>query len=139
MNEAENVLTDGARQSLFRRRLLERIEGIVRESVRPLEKIEGIKILQIDGLGGAGGGERRNTTDEVIDAALRYRVQAPMIDTLLKDIGIEGGSLARMGGLIREARDMDAIRREAEKDKARREAAEREGGGGGGSSGGQGP
>jgi uncharacterized membrane protein YqiK len=137
MNEAENVLTDGARQSLFRRRLLDRIEGIVRESVRPLEKIEGIKILQIDGLGGGGGGERRNTTDEVIDAALRYRVQAPMIDTLLKDIGIEGGSLARMGGLIREARDMDAIRREAEKDKAKREAAERESGGGG-AGGGQG-
>ncbi|MCS6780832.1 MAG: hypothetical protein NZ555_14155, partial [Geminicoccaceae bacterium] len=140
MNEAENVLSDGARQSLFRRRLLERIEGIVRESVRPLEKIEGIKILQIDGLGGAGqGGERRNTTDEVIDAALRYRVQAPMIDTLLKDIGIEGGSLARMGGLIREARDMDAIRREAEKDKARREAAERESSGSGGGGSGQGP
>ena len=54
--EAENVLTDEARYGLFRRRLLDRIEGIVRESVKPMEKIEGIRILHVDGLGGGGGG-----------------------------------------------------------------------------------
>ena len=57
LNEAENVLTDQARYSLFRRRLLDKIEGIVRESVKPMEKIEGIRILHVDGL--AGGGWRR--------------------------------------------------------------------------------
>ena len=91
---------------------------IERESVRPMEKIEGINILHVDGLAGAGGGGR-NMTDEVIDSALRYRVQAPLIDSLLGDIGMEGGSLARTGGLIREARDLDSIRRssrEQEKD-----------------------
>jgi general stress protein YciG len=46
----------------------------------------------------------------VIDSALRYRVQAPLIDSLLADIGVEGGSLAKMPGLIREARDMQGIR-----------------------------
>ena len=56
LNEAENVLSDAARTSIFRRRLLERIEGIVRESVKPMEKIEGIRILQVDGLNGGGGG-----------------------------------------------------------------------------------
>ena len=53
-------------------------------------------------------------TDEVIDSALRYRVQAPLIDSLLGDLGMEGGSLSKMGGLIREARDLDSIRRSAE-------------------------
>jgi Flotillin len=112
LNEAENVLTDQARYSLFRRKLLDRIEGIVRESVKPMEKIEGIRILQVDGLngGGAGGGGGRSATDEVIDSALRYRVQAPLIDSILSDIGVEGGSLSRMPGLIREARDMQGIR-----------------------------
>ena len=52
-------------------------------------------------------------TDEVIDSALRYRVQAPLIDSLLGDIGMQGGSLAKMGGLIREARDLESIRRSA--------------------------
>src|SRR5437870_9317907 len=111
LNEAENVLTDQARYSLFRRKLLDRIEGIVRESVKPMEKIEGIRILQVDGLNGSGsgGGSGRSATDEVIDSALRYRVQAPLIDSILADIGVEGGSLAKMPGLIREARDMQGI------------------------------
>ena len=83
----------------------------MRESVKPMEKIEGIRILQVDGLnGGGGGGGGRSATDEVIDSALRYRVQAPLIDSLLSDIGVEGGSLAKMPGLIREARDMQGIR-----------------------------
>src|SRR6185437_11489090 len=111
LNEAENVLTEPARYSLFRRKLLDRIEGIVRESVKPMEKIEGIRILQVDGLTGSGGGNGgRSATDEVIDSALRYRVQAPLIDSILSEIGVEGGSLAKMPGLIREARDMQGIR-----------------------------
>src|SRR6185295_13343447 len=113
LNEAENVLTDQARYSLFRRKLLDRIEGIVRESVKPMEKIEGIRILQVDGLNSNGAGNGgRSATDEVIDSALRYRVQAPLIDSILSDIGVEGGSLAKMPGLIREARDMQGIRKD---------------------------
>ena len=114
LNEAENVLTEPARYSLFRRKLLDRIEGIVRESVKPMEKIEGIRILQVDGLNGGhpNGNGGRSATDEVIDSALRYRVQAPLIDSILSDIGVEGGSLAKMPGLIREARDMQGIRKE---------------------------
>ena len=121
LNEAENVLTDQARYSLFRRKLLDRIEGIVRESVKPMEKIEGIRILQVDGLngGGGGGGGGRSATDEVINSALRYRVQAPLIDSILADIGVEGGSLAKMPGLIREARDMQGIK-EVERARAAR-------------------
>jgi uncharacterized membrane protein YqiK len=116
LNEAENVLSDASRQSLFRRKLLEHVEGIVRESVKPMEKIEGIRILQVDGLNGgqAGGNGGRSATDEVIDSALRYRVQAPLIDSILADIGVEGGSLSRLPGLIREARDMQGIRKEAQ-------------------------
>ncbi len=51
----------------------------------------------------------------MIDSALRYRVQAPLIDSLLSDIGVEGGSLAKMPGLIREARDMQGIKDAARK------------------------
>src|SRR5262249_49711654 len=77
-----------------------------------------IRILQVDGLNGngAGGGNGgRSATDEVIDSALRYRVQAPLIDSILSDIGVEGGSLAKMPGLIREARDMQGIRESSRK------------------------
>ena len=65
LNEAENLLSEAARAGRLREKLLERIEGIVRESVRPLEKIEGIKILHVDGV--SGGNSGRNVTDEVIE------------------------------------------------------------------------
>ena len=116
INEAENALTEAARLSRFRGKLLERIEGIVRESVRPMEKIDAIKILHIDGMNGSGG--NRNVTDEVIDSALRYRVQAPMIDSLMKEIGIEGGSMGRMTEVLRDAKDIEALaQRRAKSDK----------------------
>lgn len=66
LNEAENLLSDEARAGRLRGKLLERLEGIVRESVKPMEKIEGIKILHVDGMNGGSGGNR-NVTDEVID------------------------------------------------------------------------
>jgi uncharacterized membrane protein YqiK len=113
INEAENVLSESARAGRLREKLLERIEGIVRESVKPLEKIEGIKILHIDGVNGSTGS--RNVTDEVIDSALRYRVQAPMIDTLMKEIGIEGGSLGRMTEVLRDAKDISALARDGKR------------------------
>ena len=111
INEADNVLSEQARTGRLREKLLERLEGIVRESVRPMEKIDGIKILHVDGLTSGVGGQR-HVTDEVIDSALRYRVQAPMIDKLMQEIGIEGGSLGRMTDVLRDAKDINALSRD---------------------------
>jgi len=111
INEADNILSEDARTGRLREKLLERLEGIVRESVRPMEKIEGIKILHVDGMNGGGNGAGRNVTDEVIDSALRYRVQAPMIDKLMKEVGIEGGNLGRMTDVLRDAKDISALTR----------------------------
>ena len=122
-NEADNILTDSARASRARMRLLDKIEGIVRESAKPMERIEAIKILHVDGLGGGSGG-RKNVTDEVIDSALRYRVQAPMIDSLMKEVGIEGGSIGRMTDVLRDAKDLDSIVRNRKRDKGKRPATD---------------
>ncbi len=104
MNEAHNMLTPDARMSALRMRLVEKAEGIIRESVRPMERIEGIKILQVDGLGGSGGGHNGdgghngNFSDSVVNSALRFRAQAPLVDQLLREIGIEGGDIQRLVG-----------------------------------------
>ncbi|MBN9217928.1 MAG: hypothetical protein J0I79_08240 [Mesorhizobium sp.] len=111
LNEAENILSEAARAGRLRGKLLDHMEGIIRESVKPMEKIDGIKILHVDGING-GQGTNRNVTDEVIDSALRYRVQAPMIDNLMKEIGIEGGSLGRMTDVLRDAKDISSLIRD---------------------------
>lgn len=118
-NEAENLLTADARAGRLRAKMLDRLEGIVRESVRPLENIDGIKILHVDGLnGGGGGGHPRTPTDEVIESALRYRAQAPLIDEMMKEVGIENAGVARMGDIFRSARDAQSLAKEAESQKA---------------------
>ena len=100
MNQAQNVLTPEARMSVMRMRLIEKLEGIIRESVKPMEKIEGIKILQVNGLGGGGqvGPETGGTglADSLVNSALRFRAQAPLVDQLLREIGIEGGDIGKI-------------------------------------------
>jgi len=103
MNEAQNTLSPEARLSALRLRLVEKIEGIIRESVKPMERIEGIKILQVDGLGGGGSGGAHagemsggGFADSVVNSALRFRAQAPLVDQLLREIGVEGGDLGKV-------------------------------------------
>ena len=108
MNEAHNMLTPEARMSALRMRLVEKAEGIIRESVKPMERIEGIKILQVDGLGGSSGGHNGdgghnsggNFSDNIVNSALRFRAQAPLVDQLLREIGVEGGDIQRLVGSV---------------------------------------
>jgi uncharacterized membrane protein YqiK len=109
MNEAQNTLSPESRVSVMRLRLIDKLEAIIRESVKPMEKIDGIKILQVDGLGGGGrggdGGEGRGSVaDSVVNSALRYRAQAPLIDSLLREIGLSGGDISRIGDVLGSAR-----------------------------------
>ncbi len=113
-NEAENILSEDARATMLRAKMIDRLEGIVRESVRPMENIEGIKILHVDGLSGGGGGGSRSPTDEVIESALRYRAQAPLIDEMMKEIGVENPNVARMGDIFRSARDAQSLSKDVE-------------------------
>ncbi|HEU0204897.1 MAG TPA: flotillin domain-containing protein [Burkholderiaceae bacterium] len=99
MNEAQNVLTFDARASALRLKLVEKIEGIIRESVKPLERIDGIKILHVEGLGGGGGADTNGgvgLADSVVNSALRFRAQAPLVDQLLREIGVQGGELGQI-------------------------------------------
>jgi len=74
---------------------------IIKESVKPMEQIDGIKIFQVDGLNGsghAGNGEAAansngNLADQVVNRALRYRSEAPLVDSLLADLGLNAGDL----------------------------------------------
>jgi uncharacterized membrane protein YqiK len=102
MNKAHNTLTPEARASALRMRLVEKAEAIIRESVRPMERIEGIKIMHVDGLAGGGGhggsehGGQAGFADGIVNSALRFRAQAPIVDQLLKEIGLEGGDIQRL-------------------------------------------
>lgn len=117
LNAAENLRSDASRRSALHQRLVENLPAIIRESVKPMEKIEGIKILHVEGLpgfsdasaggssggtgtGGAGSGDgtasrEGNLAEQVVSSALRYRSQAPFVDQLLGEIGLSGATLHR--------------------------------------------
>lgn len=102
VNEASNVLSSEQIDMQIRLALLKHLPEIIRESVKPMENIDDIKILQVNGLGGFSGtsdkaGEmgvaNASLADQMVNSALRYRSQAPLVDSLLKEIGIEGGDI----------------------------------------------
>lgn len=65
-------------------------------SARPLERIEGIKIVQMDGLSAGhnghgysdGSAPHGNLAEQVVSSVLRYRVQAPLVESPLQEIGL---------------------------------------------------
>ncbi|QTA88320.1 flotillin family protein [Desulfonema magnum] len=98
LHEAENILEPGIIAMRIKISLIEHLDKIIRESVKPIQAIEGIKIIQVGGLGSAGGGSAsgkqkgsENLADQMVNSALRYRGQAPLIDSLLKELGISSG------------------------------------------------
>jgi uncharacterized membrane protein YqiK len=106
MAEANNIPSPEARVSALRLRLVEKLDAIIRESVKPMEKIEGIKVVHLEGLtapagGGAPDGEG-GLTDRLVSSALRYRAQAPIVDHLLGEIGIDAGDPSKISQLLAE-------------------------------------
>jgi len=117
LNTAENLRSDASRRSALRLKLAEKIEGIIRESVKPMANIGDIKIVDVNGLPGfsgtsgsggsgsvatAGGGSGRNgnLADNVVSSALRYRAHQPFLDSLLKEIGMAPGEISNIRNIL---------------------------------------
>jgi uncharacterized membrane protein YqiK len=101
LNEAANLLAVEQITREIRLALIDRLPQIIAESVKPMEQIDAIKIFQIDGLNGGSHGTEGGATaaagslpDQVVNSALRYRVQAPLIESLLNEVGLKGDSLS---------------------------------------------
>lgn len=102
VNEANNILSTEQVEMQVRLAMLKYLPEIIRESVKPMENIDDIKILHINGLNGMGsahvdGSEHGHgqvaLSDQVVNSALRYRSQAPLIDSLMSELGIHGGDI----------------------------------------------
>lgn len=96
INEAENIASPEAMTLRAKLAAIDHIEGVVRESAKPLERISEIKIMHVDGLGqsqGAGdaGTGGASISDQVMTSALKYKLQAPLVDALMEAAGMQGG------------------------------------------------
>ena len=119
LNSAENLRSDASRRSALRLKLADKIESIIRESVKPMANIGDIKIVDVNGLpgfsgtssgGGGGNGEASdgasgsgrsgNLADNVVSSALRYRAHQPFLDSLLKEIGMAPGEISNIRNIL---------------------------------------
>lgn len=101
INNAENIVSAAILENRFKLALIEFMPQIIAQVVKPAEKIDSIKIVQMAGLGGANqGGIGSNTnggvsnagaslSDQIVNASLNYKVNAPIIDDLMKQVGID--------------------------------------------------
>ena len=118
INEASNLLSDAQIDMKIKLNTIQQLPDMIKESVKPLENIEGIRIVDIGGLGlegnmvsstGSGpggstesqpsGGGSGDLVDRAVTGALRYRAQAPVVDALLHEVGLtteEGEGLAAL-------------------------------------------
>ncbi|RHW18890.1 flotillin family protein [Sphingomonas gilva] len=101
VNEAANLLSSDQISLQTKLALLKVMPELVREAAKPLEAIDSIRIVQVDGItgnGGTGAGHAANDGDgnlasSAVSAALRYRAQAPVIDGLMRELGFDGQTL----------------------------------------------
>jgi uncharacterized membrane protein YqiK len=107
INQAVNTLSEAQINLQAKLALIQALPKIIEESVRPMEKIDSIRIMQVDGLksgGGAGsatgsdGAGAGNLAEQAVEAALRYRAYAPVLDKLLQEVGlVEHGITGLLG------------------------------------------
>ncbi len=112
LNESENTRNEQSRRSAIYEHLVKTLPEIIEQTVKPMENIDSIKIMQVDGLpginspsestengedsGGPGGG---NMTDRVVNSAMKYRTQVAFVDGLMKDLGLPLDSIGSAGGM----------------------------------------
>lgn len=102
LNDALNTLSPEQIQLQLKTLLLQNLPAIVEAMARPMENIDSIKIIDVQGLqqggsarGGQGGeaavegsGNSPTFPEQVVNAALRYQVSRPLMDQLMGEVGL---------------------------------------------------
>ena len=123
INEALNTLSAAQIDLQVRTMLLQQLPNILEQAVRPMEKIESIRIFQVNGMpgasndggaangqggaGGSGAGVGATFPEQVMNSALQYQIAKPIVDAVMKDAGLsnEGitGVAQSLAGMLGQA------------------------------------
>ncbi len=118
INEARNVLDNRIIALELKKALIEVLPEVMEAAMKPVEKIKDIRVIDMGGgLGGGvpaslnGGGNGKGNgaltglpggagslPDNIVQALMNYRMQAPLVDELLGELGFE--PKAGLNGLV---------------------------------------
>ena len=94
INEALNTLSAAQIDLQVRTQLLQQLPAILAQAVKPMEQIDSIRIVQVNGMPGQGGtpdgGGAGGATfpEQVMNSALQYQVAKPIVDAVMHDAGL---------------------------------------------------
>ncbi len=105
--EAENTLKDEQIELQKALAMLKVLPELVEHAVKPLQNIEGIKILQGYGQNASAtngqtvaSGSQGGLAEQVTQAALSYRANAPVVDAMLREVGLVDSEKGTLDDLI---------------------------------------
>jgi uncharacterized membrane protein YqiK len=99
LNEAENKLSEPIISMRIKLETISQMSSIIEASVKPIEKIDAFKVINVSGLTGGGyangngNGHGAPIPQNLVNQLLQYRASAPMIDDLIKSLNL-GDNLA---------------------------------------------
>lgn len=106
LNAAENVLSDEIIALRVRLETIKQAAAIIEASVKPIEAISDMRVINVGGIndmvGGnssnghvpaANGGANGNMADQLVNSLLKYRGLAPIVDNILGEVGLDAGSV----------------------------------------------
>ncbi|KQY90550.1 flotillin family protein [Pelomonas sp. Root1444] len=118
INEALNTLSAAQIDLQVRTQLLQQLPTILAEAVKPMENIDSIRIVQVNGMpgqsGGSEGGGANGATfpEQVMNSALQYQIAKPIVDAVMQDAGLSNqgitGIAQNLVGMLKPAPGADA-------------------------------
>lgn len=96
LNESENLLKPEILQMRVKLAAFDKLPAIIAETVKPLQNIESIKIVDVSGLntngfsgdGSVEAGSSKSLPEQVVDASLRGQVARPLIESLMGELDL---------------------------------------------------
>ncbi len=101
INDAKNRLGAAQIDLAIRMQLIQSLPQIIEQASKPLEKIDSIRLFQVNGMpmggansSGSGAGHSSGSlSEQVVNSALQYQVAKPIVDAIMKDAGLANPSL----------------------------------------------
>ena len=98
INEAANTMSPEQAALQIRLKLIDKLPEILEQMGKPIEKIDSFRVVHMNGgLGGHSGGtvdgetvgNGSNLPTQMTDALLSYRLQAPFVEEMAKELGVD--------------------------------------------------